>query len=868
MTSRLALLAALLALVAALFLVFQEGSPTARVGTPDKIGSDSEVLAADRSPDGQTASGEDHQGGPERSDLDNPDPEQTGLAAAEEIPSFRGFVVDSEGSPLAEVSLYARGFPRWGFRGIGQTDGALADWETVTAPDGAFLFPSPPRDNLYFSILVRHPDYAPFDLVNQPATPGRTRDLGELALNHGFRLQGTVVDPRGTPVDGAEILAYRDPNTVNGVQVLAKMDPLDGFLATTDREGHFQFTRLPTGAVRFKASAEGYFESWSAVATAVADGESSGLEITLREGVDLHGVVMDQNRQGVADARVLLSGRGQGLEDSYQVEVISDRQGQFTLPAPSDLSRATLTAGADGFFLERRNLRIEQLKERVELLLTPAPELLGVVVDEAGAAVPGATVRLVEQGKDTLDPRSMPANDETTSDEEGSFTLHPKLRSAWGGRFTVYAWDEGHAVGHSDLFRLSESKGFQMPDLRIVLAQGFRASGRVLDSGGQELAGARVVLRKLRYQRKSRLGNSNPAQARGGDIFATTLSAEDGSFAFEGLATGDWRLEAHGVGHSPVESEDFSLIDSDFEATLQLVAEASIAGQVVGDLAAFSRLRVTANAPGQETIDTMVDAEGNFRLPAMMPGTWKVELRESEAAGSAMGFVYGNRPPLAHQEGVELVAGQETLVTLELSLSGRSRLLGSARVNGEAAVGYQIFALPQEGASGGDPRIAARERQAKIRTAEVDYTGSFQMSGLDSGDYWVLITAPGQYPQGIWDAGSGAPRGLGRQGVSLRDGAESNLRFDILLGSLDLQVSDGRGSARINLIPSPDDGRLTQSTYVGRRGSTLRDLPAGGYQLQVNQGGGQWANQNITVPAGGTGQVTITLPERDTKSRR
>lgn len=870
MTSRLALLAALLALVATLFLVFQggdglsqnpqgtEGQETVHHG-PDPAAANS---AGNQANSGNT-------GDPERVDLIGEDEPVASLPVDDEIPSFRGFVLDSGGRPLAEVELVAMGFTSWGARYKGLEDRALANWTTVTAPNGSFQFPSPPRDNLKFVISIRHDDFAPIDLENQPATPGRTRDLGEIRLNHGFRLEGKVLNPRGLPVANAKVHAYRDPLNPKGAQALLYVPPLEGYEAITDQEGAFAFDRLPSGAVRLKASAEGYFEAWSGIANAVPDGQASGLEILLREGQMVHGVVLDQNRRAVAQARVLLSSRGDELENSYEVETESDAQGEFHLPVPSDLSRATLTAGADGFFLERRSLKAQQLTERLELLLAPAPELVGVVVDEAGAAVPGATVRLVEQGENKLDPRSMAANDEAIADENGSFALKPKLRSAWGGRFTVYAWNEEHAVGQSDLFRLSESKNFKMPDLRITLSQGFQVSGRVLDPNQSGLANARVVLRKLRYQRKSKIGSTDPANARGGDIFATTSTNADGSFAFVGLNQGDWRLEAHGAGYSPTQSEDFVLIDSDYEATLQLVEEAAIVGQVQGDRAAFARLRITAESPGQEMVDTMVDAEGRFHFPTLMPGTWSLELREAESASGSSSFFYGNTPALARADGVEVIAGQEAVVNMELSLAGRSRLQGSVRINGASAIGYQVFVAPQLSAEGGDPKLAARNLRASIRSTEVDFTGSFQISGLDSGDYWVLVTAPGQFPQGIWDVNAESARGLGRQAVSLRDGAESSLRFDILLGSLEVVVSntDGR-STRVRLTPSPDDGRFLQTSYLSRRGRTWNDIPAGSYLLEIRQPDGSWSSQMATVPSGGNGQVTVNLPQNSGANRR
>lgn len=858
MSTRLALPAALLALLAVLFLVFQ-GGPDGGSGGDDEGtgGTTQEPVAGDR-PD-QATGGDDR--GPDRTELEATTPPvgADDPEAAATLHAFTGFVVDLEGRPLAGATVRALGFTRWGDRDDSR---ALVDWDTETAADGSFRLPATPRDNLYFTLEVRAADHAPRELRNQRASPGRTRDLGEIRLDRGFTLSGQVVDPRGLPVAEARVQAYRDPQHPRGAEALLGLPPLEGFEAVTDREGNFTIALLPQGAIRLRAEAEGYFESWSGIASAIPDTEAAGMVIHLREGARVFGVVLDQGRHPVAGARVQVESRGSALDDTYRVETESAADGRFTLTVPGAFDRITLTAASDGFFVERRRLRESQVPEPQELLLTPAPQLSGVVVDGAGRAVPGATVRLVEQGENRLDPRTMAANDEATSAEDGSFTLQPKLRSAWGGRFTVYAWQEDFATGQSEMFRLRESSNFRMPDLRLVLEEGFSVAAEVRTAAGEPAAGSRVVLRKLRYQRQGRLGSTDPAQARGGDIFATASTDAAGMVRFPGLGTGDWRLEAHLPGHSPVQSEDFSLIDADFETTLSLQALAGISGQVVGDLGAFQRLRVTANAPGQETRDAMVDADGRFEIPGMMPATWSLALREADPGGGE-GFLYGNGTPLARADGIEVVAGRTEEVRLELELDARGSVVGKVRVNGEAAVGYQVFLQPQVGAVGGDPRQAARQLQASMRSAEVDFAGGFRMAGLESGDYWLVAMPKGQWPQGMWENEGDGPRGLQRRSLSLRDSGEKQVDFDILLGSIELKVlnRDGR-STRVSLVPTPDDGRAEQGTYLNRNGTTLRDIPAGSYLLRIPLGGGQWDERTVSVPAGGVGQAELSLPAR------
>ncbi|MGB0685939.1 MAG: carboxypeptidase-like regulatory domain-containing protein, partial [Planctomycetota bacterium] len=357
MSTRLALPAALLALLAVLFLVFQ-GGPDGGFGDDGRrTGGTTQEPAAGERPDQGTGGDDDR--GPDRTELEATDP--TGgdelAEAAASLHAFSGFVVDLEGRPLASASVRALGFTRWNDRDDSR---ALVEWEAETAADGSFQLPTP-RDNLFFTLEVRAAEHAPRELRNQRASPGRTRDLGEIRLDRGFTLSGQVVDPRGLPVAEARVQAYRDPQHPRGAEALLGLPPLEGFEAVTDREGNFTLALLPQGAIRLRAEAEGYFESWSGIASAIPDTEAAGMVIHLREGARVFGVVLDQGRRPVAGARVQVESRGSALDDTYRVETEAADDGSFTLTVPGAFDRITLTAASDGFFVERRRLRESQV---------------------------------------------------------------------------------------------------------------------------------------------------------------------------------------------------------------------------------------------------------------------------------------------------------------------------------------------------------------------------------------------------------------------------------------------------------------------------------------------------------------------------
>lgn len=865
MNARLALPLLLILLLAAVaWVVF---SPSEDLDTTDPTGngdSDPAMVEAGTLGNGPGKG----TGDPLRTDLADPgaiplggDTQQAkdfGLA------SFFGRVVDQTGAPIPEVQVLAFGLIGWAAAFDGDPAKLAASWETTTDADGYFAFPETPRDRLRFLIEFHHPEYSSSELSNQPATVGRSRDLGTTALGSGFRLEGTVFDAFGNPLADAEVAPFRDTSRFNFSNVHADQRPLVDAVRT-DAGGNFLIEGLPARMVRLKAQAPHNYEAWSSSVVGGHGEVVQGIEIHLGKARDAFGVVLDAQRQPVAGARIAAETKGSGLtgRERNSTETISDEQGRFDLSLPASSEGLFLTVGAEGFWIEEVDLEKNPLDGSIEILLTPLQPLAGLVLDENGRAISGATVRLVENRQGLIHPRDMLANAETTSGEDGTFQLIPNLRDAWGGRFTVYAWDETHPTGASEMFRLRNAKRFKSPDLTITLGTGFRAYGTILDPAGAPLADARIHLRALQKPRRNPLGQE-PGTQRGGDIFAHSNSAADGSFSFDGLAPGDYRLEAYHGGYSPAESEDFGLVDSDFVARLQLVEACGIDGLVVGPIDAFPNLRITASSPGLDTLDTQVDAQGRFLFEEIMPGDWNLRLQDGDQDNTGASFVWGNGEPLARLDGLRVPAGTMVPATLELDLSGLGAISGTVKVNGSPAADYSVFVMPQaSGAADSTDLFGGRNLARQLRVAATDFEGHYNLAGIPSADYWVVLCRPGTFPANlnIGQSGGELPAGLDRQEVLLRDGAAQNVNFDVQIGSLVLEINNPEVglTTRARLLPEPDDGRRVQSFYLRSGGHILESLAAGRYQVQLKVGK-DWLSTPVDVPSGGRKTMALDLP--------
>src|SRR5690606_19048287 len=176
----------------------------------------------------------------------------------------------------------------------------------------------------------------------------------------------------------------------------------------------------------------------------------------------------------------------------------------------------------------------------------------------------GPLVRVVVTGR-AIDQGGQPVADAELwlDDERSLMSAHPNARGRTGadGRFRlsaavaagVRAWlairSAGRAPADHDLGRLTAAATDGRLDLgELVLGHGGRAVGRVVGLDGAGIADAALRLHRLR-------GRSGPLP-RDASRAILVRSAADGSFAFERLAPGAFRLEVEAPGFRRGERRD------------------------------------------------------------------------------------------------------------------------------------------------------------------------------------------------------------------------------------------------------------------------------------------------------------------------
>ena len=361
----------------------------------------------------------------------------------------------------------------------------------------------------------------------------------------------TVLGPEGVPAAGARV-------------VLAGASLWPARAAETGKDGTLRVGALAAGSYAMRA-AQGDLASPIELGVSLARGEEKSVTLRLALGVRVRvRVTEDADGPPIASARVTLTENGLS---PFPLEATTDKDGRAAL-GPICAGPASLSARAEGF-VARGAVPVPEassVARDVSIALVRAGTLTGRVVDARGFPVDGATISIVGSdfngGPIDDDPRRTQFRDAhfdatlrgpaplLAAGELGvmpgpvppiphGFSTAPSLPNAQGvlpapaepwitrddGTFRAAPASPGRVralVRHpqfveamSDLVTLT-SGGEAHVD--IVMHAGGTLEGRVVDTAGRAVAGARVAVAAVR-----------------GSMVRATKSATDGTFAFAAL---------------------------------------------------------------------------------------------------------------------------------------------------------------------------------------------------------------------------------------------------------------------------------------------------------------------------------------------
>ena len=528
-------------------------------------------------------------------------------------------------------------------------------------------------------------------------------DLLSVAVEPGHRRALRVVDRHGEPMAG----------------VLARIGPLAWSVATTAADGLLRWPAQLDQEVSLRLfTADGRQQ---AVTLAATGPDASPDEVVLPAALTVHGRVLSAANRPLAGA-VVWPGPDPGAF------VRTDADGRYSLIVPTR-ERLWLQAESAGHVPRLVRVRAAQLAaRRVPTLALPgAVTIAGQVVDAAGREVTGAWLAAVPRARGLRAFSSPdPADGRDLTSGGGGFALDGLQP---GQAYTLIASRPGSVPTTVDAF--APVAGGPTPRVKIVLAAGRPAVGRVVDLDERPVAEADVVLAAHAVETRAltlpATGEQDPFRARTDTDGRFRLAAVPGDLLDVNVAAADYAPMT--VRRVPVAGGD-GVADL---GTFVMVPGVAITGKV----------QDAAERPIPDAAIHVFAAEAGERGRRGGTRVLGLERRRPQATSAADGsfavddLPAGGRRSLwvraegylpAHVGSLEAPNAEPILVVLERGVSAAGRVVDAA---GEGLAGAVVDLSWRDLLPGAEREIPVGPRETVSTLSGAD--GSFELNGLKPG---------------------------------------------------------------------------------------------------------------------------------------
>lgn len=356
-------------------------------------------------------------------------PRDVGLPEREVVKvSVPGVVRDDMGTPLPGVSIILSSLD--GSRTLTQ---ATRLTEKTTDNEGRFQF-----EQLAPGLYRFQASLSGYQSNRLDVAVIEGADVPEIVmvLSSGMSITGTIFDPLGKPVAGAQVAAFKErveqeaplQKRLQVLLDLPEMQEENGIIATSDDSGNYQVVGLEELSYRLQVVAAGFSPAEQRY---IAAG-STGVDFLLDLGGILTGTVQDPGGVGIADALVEIY-RHTGTKDI--IEIIQERampplatretdgSGFFEFNELGGDSNFRLVARALSYQPRQfENLRVESGgSATVDVILSLGEVIRGTVYDPFGNALAGALCKVNQMGAKSEGPPIDLTDDGIETNESGEF---------------------------------------------------------------------------------------------------------------------------------------------------------------------------------------------------------------------------------------------------------------------------------------------------------------------------------------------------------------------------------------------------------------------------------------------------------------
>jgi len=674
---------------------------------------------------------------------------------------------------------------------------------------------------------------------------GRLTEV-ELPILCGGTLRGRVLDPAGAPLAEAVVRA-----TVPGQWF--GFDDRTVRSALTDAQGRFELAAVAPREVSLLADHPSYLESNKQKHSVRDGGVVENLELQLGAGNSISGrllygerpapgitvrVTFDMSQMyGAGAMNALKGGAGHARTDAEgRFAVGGLGKGPFTLRADTHAhvvsGEPAPPPGEHRTHLSVRRDGVAPGTQDLELVLRPDNGLRGRVAADDGAPIAKFTLLAQRQGSGPLGTLGQATKREEFSDAAGLF----ELRGLIDGNWKLYAFAEGFAQQAPLELALPAASG-ESAELVLVLPHAARVSGRVLDSSGRTVAGARVRHKTEGANWERQISSLPPPPE--------TRTAADGSYTLAGLPRATVALVADSDEHArsaPVQVDLTTALEQR-DVELVLLRGATLTGEVFlddGQHAAGWMVQVTNPSTYDQELK-FTDGEGRFRFEHLDAGARQVVAMpagapadDGQGAGGAASDAEATARDMSKfvsnlkMTTVDLVEGQEHHLVIGAPPKDPVEVRGTVTLAGAPYAGAMI-SFVRRGRKSGD--------------------GLFKSATVESdGGYALKLDAPGQYTVSIQRFGaSPMQQGLVEYARTVPEAATARLDFELPTGRISGRVRAGGkpvAGARITLLSEGADeagtlwgGQYNESVTDAQGEFDLTALKPGTYSVLAGGAG-------------------------------
>ena len=581
--------------------------------------------------------------------------------------------------------------------------------------EGRFELPNVPSSGAWLVVEDSH---------LYPSEPVLLDDFpadSDVLLTRGARVVGTITDADGKALPDASVSARSAIDAFFMFETSPRMVSID--TVQTDANGTYALDQVPVNVSLNTTIIQGEHEIALEEIPPLASGAEYTLDIQMRVGAMLSGMVVDVDGKPVSDARVMIQSASLSMTSldvmgrMPEVPARTDEQGRFHFDAlaPGGYRLSLAAAGYRVYKSEVIDLAASEVRDDVQLLAETGLGVAGRVVDPDGQPIDDARVVVAL-------PPSM-INMQANLDRQ----LRERVRTDGEGGFSVSGYDEGPVriwARKTGYVSASIDVEAGAEEAVITLTPTMGLSGIAITLGDAEPLEA-YSLSITPEEGLFDLTNMMEMDQKIGNLAPPIrVRDENGEFHMDGVAPGvyDLTLTAEGYAKTVVKGVDVKPRKGASGIVILVPEEARIVGRVVSKqtgeplvnaLVTTGKTDIMSMVSEKMTgavIESKTDAGGHFELTGLGSEALTLTVRHDE-----------------HQElGLEAIALREGEVRDlgVLVLSSGARLYGQLRdVEGAPEAGVDVFASTATGSF--------------FRKASTDPDGNWAVQGLAPGAYNV-----------------------------------------------------------------------------------------------------------------------------------